>query len=183
MKYHPLFYTLLIVTISACTFDVNPRLTTPPQPASSPTEYTSPITSILPSPGHLENETPWAQTPFPQTPEKLVEKARIDLAKRLFIPVNQIEMIAIREVTWPDASLGCAQSGTMYAQVLTPGFSVQFEAQGQLYEYHTDLDGNMILCDTVSEESSPGKDSDKNIDDGWPNENKDNDVIITTPIK
>ena len=95
----------------------------------------------------------------------------------------EIRLVEARDVIWPDARLRCIQSGVMYAQVLMPGLSVQFEALGQMYEYHTDLNETILLCDSVSEGNGPSKDSDKNIEDGWPNETKDNDVIIATPIK
>ena len=39
---------------------------------------------------------------------------------------------------WSDASLGRPQPGMMYAQVITPGYLVVLEADGQQYTYHTD---------------------------------------------
>jgi hypothetical protein len=47
---------------------------------------------------------------------------------------------------WSDASLGCPQEGMMYAQVITPGYLIVLEAQGQTFEYHTDQGTNVVLC-------------------------------------
>ena len=49
-------------------------------------------------------------------------------------------------VEWSDASLGCPQEGFMYAQVITPGYLIILEAQGEQYEYHTDQTTNVVLC-------------------------------------
>ena len=49
-------------------------------------------------------------------------------------------------MTWPDASLGCPQTGFVYDQVLTPGFQILFEAGGQSYSYHTDDTSRVIVC-------------------------------------
>ncbi len=52
-------------------------------------------------------------------------------------------------VEWNDTSLGCPMPGMAYAQVITPGFRLVFEYQGQQSEYHTDQDGsNVVTCET-----------------------------------
>ena len=50
-------------------------------------------------------------------------------------------------VEWPDASLGCPQVDVTYAQVITPGYQIQLEANGQVYTFHTDETDQVILCD------------------------------------
>jgi hypothetical protein len=50
-------------------------------------------------------------------------------------------------VDWSDTSLGCPEPGMMYAQVITPGFLVMIEAEGQQYEYHTDESRFVVLCE------------------------------------
>jgi hypothetical protein len=54
----------------------------------------------------------------------------------------------MEEQQWSDTSLGCPQEGFMYAQVITPGYLIVLEAQGQTYEYHTDTQANVVLCPT-----------------------------------
>ena len=84
---------------------------------------------------------------------------------------------------WDARSQACSQSGMMYAQVQTPGFSVRLEAQEQTFKYHTDMEQTVVLCNSNLEERDSIKNPDKNVDDGWPNETKDGDVIISTPTK
>ncbi|MBC7813302.1 MAG: hypothetical protein H7175_19240 [Burkholderiales bacterium] len=63
---------------------------------------------------------------------------------------------------FPDASLGCAQEGEMYAQVITPGYQVLVTFQGVIYDYRVAQDAsNVVLCLTI-----PDRDSDT-IDDSF----------------
>src|SRR5688500_17197918 len=39
----------------------------------------------------------------------LVEPALLDLARHLKVPEDQIEVLEVKKVTWPDGSLGCPQ--------------------------------------------------------------------------
>lgn len=49
--------------------------------------------------------------------------------------------------TWNDASLGCPKEGMMYAQVITPGYSFIFEADGDTIEVHTNETGSSaVVC-------------------------------------
>ena len=66
---------------------------------------------------------------------------------------------------WSDASLGCPQPGMAYAQVITPGFRIALEAQGQLYQYHTDTKGQILLCPSTGSATPPSR---KGVTDGSP---------------
>lgn len=68
--------------------------------------------------------------------EKAKEKALADLARRLNVDPKAIQVVEAKEVTWEDTSLGCPEEGKKYAQILTPGFLVVLQADGQTYEYH-----------------------------------------------
>src|SRR5690606_21173639 len=63
--------------------------------------------------------------------------AQQDLAERLGIPVDQVEVREVRQVTWPDASLGCPQPGQVYAQVTQEGLLIRLSANGSMYFYHS----------------------------------------------
>ncbi len=67
----------------------------------------------------------------------LVAQAVADLAGRLAIAIDAIQVRAVEAVEWPDASLGCPKPGMMYAQVITPGYRIVLEAAGKTYEYHS----------------------------------------------
>lgn len=64
--------------------------------------------------------------------------AKKDLAGRLNITEEKIELITLERVDWPDTSLGYPEEGKMYAQVITPGFRIILKANESLYEYHSD---------------------------------------------
>lgn len=78
--------------------------------------------------------------------EEIIEQARRDLAGRLGVPVEEIRVVEARAVTWPDSSLGCPEPERLYLQVLTPGYRVVLEAQGQRYAYHAGRQGPPFLC-------------------------------------
>ncbi len=80
--------------------------------------------------------------------EEALAAAIADLSEQTGLLASDIRLASIEAVDWNDASLGCPQEGFMYAQVITPGYLIVLEAQGQLYEYHTDQAANVVLCET-----------------------------------
>lgn len=78
--------------------------------------------------------------------ESALTAAKADLAQQTGISVDEIKLVSMEAVEWSDASLGCPQEGFMYAQVITPGYLMILEAQGEQYEYHTDTTTNVVLC-------------------------------------
>ena len=88
-----------------------------------------------------------APSPPPAAADQAVRLAREDLAKRLVLAAEAIQLVSAEAVEWSDASLGCPQPGMMYAQVITPGYLVILEAGGKRYEYHTDAGRFAVLCE------------------------------------
>jgi len=78
--------------------------------------------------------------------ETALAAAKADLAQQSGVPVDQIKLVSMEAVEWSDTSLGCPQEGYMYAQVITPGYVMVLEAQGQSYEYHTDTTTSVVWC-------------------------------------
>jgi hypothetical protein len=106
-----------------------------------------------------------ADTPSPAA-QKMADLSRENLSRILKISVDQILTAEVKPVIWPDAGLGCPKAGVAYIQVLTPGFLVLLEADGQRYLYHTDENEIVILCkesDLPMFPVTPGE-----IDDGQP---------------
>jgi hypothetical protein len=85
-------------------------------------------------------------TPFDPSVEKIVTQARDDLVKQLSLNADQIEVVDVSSVTWPDASLGCPQPGMVYAQVMVDGVLIRFRANNQVYEYHGGGGRPATLC-------------------------------------
>lgn len=65
----------------------------------------------------------------------------LDLAQALATDAARIELLQVEARTWPDASLGVPAPGVTYAQAVTQGLVIQFRHQGQVYTYHTTLQG------------------------------------------
>ena len=86
---------------------------------------------------------------FPKSPGPpvLIERAKVDLAQRLSIPTSQIKVKEIKEISWPDASLGCPQPGTVYAQIPTPGYIITLGYAGDKFEYHASIRGDILYCE------------------------------------
>jgi hypothetical protein len=87
--------------------------------------------------------------PAPGVPDSQVKVEQIaiqDLASRLGVRVENVKVKSGEEVEWSDGSLGCPEKDRMYIQVITPGYLFILEVDGQEYEYHTDLQDQLILC-------------------------------------
>ncbi len=68
------------------------------------------------------------------------------MAQRFSIPKDEIKVAAAYAVVWPDAGLGCSQSGMASAQVLTPGYLILLEYNAKTYEYHADKGTYVTYC-------------------------------------
>jgi hypothetical protein len=82
-----------------------------------------------------------------QDPTNLfAQLARQEAAKQLGMAVEQLTIDKIETVSWRDSSLGCAEPGKAYAQVITPGVRVAMSGGGQKIEVHGDTSGRMVVC-------------------------------------
>lgn len=82
--------------------------------------------------------------------EKLTEltgQARADLAAKLEIATDDVEVVSTRRVTWRDASCGCPKEGYMYAQMLTDGALILLRAGDEEYRYHSNMAGPPFHCE------------------------------------
>ncbi|MEI2688454.1 MAG: hypothetical protein V9H69_01580 [Anaerolineae bacterium] len=76
----------------------------------------------------------------------LAQPAIDDLSSRLAVASENIAVIEINEMDWPDASLGCPAPDMAYAQVITPGAQVILESGGQTYDYRGRTLNDLFLC-------------------------------------
>ncbi|MHB0936009.1 MAG: hypothetical protein ACYDCO_04325 [Armatimonadota bacterium] len=67
--------------------------------------------------------------------EPIVATCKTDLAQRLRVKVDEVQVIEMQATTWPDASLGIPEMDKLYAQVQTPGWKIILEAQQTQYLY------------------------------------------------
>ena len=76
-----------------------------------------------------------------------VMQAVIDLvAMEAGDEVTTVTIVEVEAVEWPDAFLGCPVEGSFAAQVITPGYRVVVQLEGEQLEIHTDLNGNAVTC-------------------------------------
>jgi hypothetical protein len=79
--------------------------------------------------------------------EAQATNAALAEAERLFgvdESVIDVESAAYQE--WTNSCLNAASDGELCAQVMTPGFVIVLTIEGSVYEYHTDLRGNVRLA-------------------------------------
>lgn len=93
----------------------------------------------------LEKPEP-IQTPADRESQDLVGQAKADLAARLGISLDEIELVLFEAVTWRDGSLGCPEPGVGYIQVLIDGHRIQLLAGGQVFHYHSGKNEPPFLC-------------------------------------
>lgn len=89
------------------------------------------------------------EAPKPGVPDDstaISQQVNLALAERLGIDISEITVVIIEATEWSDSSLGCPASGYAYAQVITPGYKITLKSDGEEYNYHTDLNGNFVLC-------------------------------------
>jgi hypothetical protein len=126
---------------------------TPSAPPAFPTASSKPAATLPPSvlptmppspikPGSGLITRPQAEE-WKNAPEAAVNAAA-DLVQRLKIDVETIKLISVEQVDWSDACLGIQQPDVMCAQVITSGYKVILEANGQQYEYHTNESGSAV---------------------------------------
>lgn len=62
----------------------------------------------------------------------------------------EINVLSYEKKDFNNSSLECPKPGEMYAQVITPGWVIIFEAGNKEFEFHSDLDGNYYVnCSTI----------------------------------
>jgi hypothetical protein len=117
----------------------------------TPTSKPATITSTQ-TPPNIIKETPvmgdiLIGTPMGPEEQNAVAQARADLAQRLSIPVDQVKLVEVQSVTWPDKGLGCPQPGMSYLQVQVDGLLIRLSVDDHIYEYHSGGNQPPFLCE------------------------------------
>jgi len=191
LKKIQLLLTLTVLLLSACAGSAdltllpgankdsnNPAAST----ASTPGTNSSAVEALEPTSKQTEVNVA-LEIEIPAGAEVLLDLTITDLAQQLGVNLTEITLVSFEEVLWSNTSLSCPQPGIANGEVLTPGFLVRLDAQGQIYEYHTDKAQHVILCASISPNGQRIKAIDKNVEDGWPSQTKDKGVIVVTPTR
>jgi len=75
-----------------------------------------------------------------------ITTAKVDLAKRLNVPIEAVSVIGQVEKTWRDGSLGCPKPGMNYKQVLISGSQLVLSVDGKRYHYHAGGHRDYFFC-------------------------------------
>ena len=67
--------------------------------------------------------------------EEAIEKARLDVARRLDIGESEIQTVSVEDADFPDMALGAPVSDEISGQMITPGWRISLEADGHTFEY------------------------------------------------
>ena len=131
-----------------------PSTATLQAPSIEPTSLFVQTTKIVP-PTVNPKETTVNQSPPPSNEidpnlEPLIQVAVKDLAGRLNIPENQIEVLSAQAVVWSDPSMGCPAPDMRYIQIPQDGTLIRLQAGGQIYEYHSGGNKAPFLCENPS---------------------------------
>jgi len=133
MKRLLLSLTLIGLLVAACGLLDESVLTPAPLPTTAPTSTPTP-------------EPTEAQIPVDAPPAQLA--ALRALVAALGVTPEQITIVSVEEMDWPDGCLGVQRPNVACLQVITPGFRIVLEANGAQYEYHTDTDGRVVVLAT-----------------------------------
>lgn len=107
-------------------------------PSATPTPIVTMITATLPASRSVDDSV---------AAERAVASVTIvDLSQRLDIPADEVTVVSIEEVRWPDTSLGCPAPDMAYAQMVVDGVKIVLEANGQTYAYHGRDPKTIFLC-------------------------------------
>ena len=80
--------------------------------------------------------------------EAIAVRARRAVADKIEVPLDEVHVVSVEDVTWSDGSLGCPQPGFSYTQALVPGYRVALEHAGRTHFVHADIrdNGAVIVC-------------------------------------
>jgi hypothetical protein len=132
MKRQLVYLFLIVAVLAACSTPGGPvevTLTPAPPPTATPPPAT---------------ETPVIETPAADEAQPAVRAAIEALAASLAITLEQIRVVSVEAVEWPDGCLGVHRPDVMCTMAIVPGYRIVLEANGAEYVYHTNLDGSAL---------------------------------------
>ena len=101
-----------------------------------------------------QNATPTAQptvqptvtsTSSGSTSDMAIAAAKSMLADQFKGTSVDIQLVDMQSVQWPDSCLGVPQAGIMCAMHVVEGYRITFQANGLIYEVHSNQDGSEVV--------------------------------------
>jgi len=126
-----------------------PQQETPAAQTPALVEQSTPTPSPTPAPAATDasaDETLMPQANLSPDMQKIAEQAAEILSKSLNVTPDAVTILSVQSVQWSNAALGCPKPGMMYAQVITPGYLVKAEVNGEIQQVHMNDRGHGIVC-------------------------------------
>jgi hypothetical protein len=141
-------------TTTASEQDIVPLV---PGSPKDPPQVPLPVIILTPVPQGSTPNPEAVMTPASANQREQVNQATEDLAGRLNIPAEQIQLIDIASVVWSDGSMGCPQPGMFYTQALVEGLRIRLGVGERIFHYHSGRNQPPFLCENPSNETGiPG---------------------------
>lgn len=86
------------------------------------------------------------QVAAPMNLERQVQYSIEQLARRLDVLPDTIEVSGARQVTWRSGALGCPEPGMNYTDALVPGSVIYLRANNTIHAYHARIGGEPFYC-------------------------------------
>lgn len=124
-----------------------------PQPPAAPTptrqlvESTAVISQVPADPAPTPPNAAVVPRPLSPALTAMVDVSRADLAQRQSVPLEDIALVEMWTVVWPDRGLGCPDPNMGYPQVPADGLLIRLGIGQRTYDYHTDGRRPPFLCD------------------------------------
>jgi len=68
--------------------------------------------------------------------QKLTRMAKENLSQILKVKADDIKVVGIEEVVWPDPSMGYGDPNVSYVPLAVPGYKIFLQYNETIYEYH-----------------------------------------------
>lgn len=88
--------------------------------------------------------TPTPPDVLPELPDPVETAVLTEVSQSGGLPVDELEVIYVEPIEWPDPCLGLAEEDEACAQVITPGWRVTVQAGEETYVVHTNEDGTTL---------------------------------------
>jgi hypothetical protein len=86
------------------------------------------------------------------------EQARAEAARQLKAPTSEFTVVTIEPTQWTDSSLGCRKPGMTYAQVMSDGYIVVLERQGERHPVNV-AGSRAVMCETATRTAGTARQS------------------------
>ena len=83
---------------------------------------------------------------LPMNLNRQIEVSKDDLAQRLGVSLETVELSGARQVTWRSGALGCPEPGKSYTEALVPGAVIYLQVNNTIHAYHAKFAGQPFYC-------------------------------------